>query len=46
MHTKICEKLSSFELLTYGFVKDNIYKDIDFYMRVGAYEKHVSGKQL
>ena len=25
--------------------KDYVYKDLDFYMRVRAYEKHVCGKQ-
>ena len=46
MHTKVCIKLLHFLLaLSPGFVKDNIDKDLDIDVRVGAYEKRVIGKQ-
>ena len=40
MHTKICWKLSSYDLF-----KDDFNKDLDFYVRVRAYKKRASGKQ-
>ena len=44
MHAKMYEKIYSFHLFTW-FLIGNIQINLDFYVRVRAYEKRVSGKQ-
>ena len=44
MRIKIYGKLR-FSIYSLSFFKDNINKDLDFHVRVRAYEKRVSGKQ-
>ena len=41
MHTKIIV----LSIYSTTFLKDSIYKDLDFYVRERAYEKRVRGKQ-
>ena len=42
------EYADNYVLSTYllGFLKERIYKDLGFHVRVRAFEKRVSGKQL